>query len=86
MMVLSLEISLVHRGKYVRHLSPFSPSVGCSVFALYDRNTRILAFLISVISLSLLNTAFWMSMGIQNMRFSGPCIMENPPFTAVYLA
>ena len=56
------------------------------VFALYDRNTRMLVFLVAIISMNLLNNAFWTSVVIRNTTSYGPCIAENPPFTAVYLA
>jgi len=85
-MMLSMEISLVHRRKYVTLLSPVSHSVDSLVFALYDRNTRMLVFLVAVVSLNSLNSTFWVSKAILNMTSFGPCMVENPPFTIVYLA
>ena len=88
LMMLSLEISLVHRGKYVNALSPplLSPPLIALVFALYNRNTRLLAFLATVIILNFFNNAFWTFRGIRRTTSVGPCIAENPPFWAVYLA
>jgi len=46
----------------------------------------MLVFLVAVVSLNCLNATFWVSKAILNMKLFGPCMVENSPFTFVYLA
>ena len=68
------------------YLSPRFFSADSLVVALYNRNTRMLSFLVVVISLNFINSAFWASMMIHKTVSIGPCVAEKPPLTTVYLA
>lgn len=85
-LLLSLEISLIlRRMLLIPPLWAPHTKFEILVFALYNQNHCMVAFLVILISFEAINTIFWGFVSLERAELVGGCVTKNVPVIVLYL-